>query len=304
MEDVTDHVFRRVVTKAAAPDLYFSEFTNATGWAHAGDKATGGRLVIHPDEKYPLVAQIWGGIAEDIAKLAQYCKRLGYRAIDINMGCPVKHAIKVGGGSALIRDPDLASEIIAAAKTSGLPVSVKTRLGYSRVEEWKAWLGHLLAQDLAALTVHLRTRQEMSKVAAHWELMPEVKLLRDKIAPDTLLIGNGDMQNRQHGQQLIAETGIDGVMIGRGVFSNIFAFEKEPKEHGRQKLLALLNYHLDLFEQAHSTKERSKPYETLKRFFKIYIRDFPGSHELRTSLMETTTLAEARSILRQSTVAS
>lgn len=322
MEDVTDHIFRRVVARAARPDLFFSEFTNATGWVHAGEKATGGRLFKHPDENYPLTAQIWGGIPEDIAALAQHCKALGYRAIDINMGCPVKHAIKVGGGSALIRSPDLAAEVVAAAKTAGLPVSVKTRLGYSKITEWEPWIGFLLKQDIAALTVHLRTKQEMSKVPAHWELMPEIKKLRDEIAPETLLIGNGDIADRRHGQELIEKTGIDGIMFGRGIFTNIFAFEKNPKEHSKEELLELLHYHLDLFEKAHNSNRRhpelgsgsktfnqesmkqvhddkpGKPYETLKRFFKIYIRDFPGSHELRNQLMQTKTIPEAKTILK------
>lgn len=293
MEAVTDTVFRRVVVKAAPPDLFFSEFTNATGWVHAGEKAAAGRLNVHKDKTYPLIAQIWGSIPEDITKLALHCKTLGYHGIDINMGCPEKTAIKSGGGAALCQNPGLAADIIQAAKTAGLPVSVKCRLGYSKLEEWPDWLTHLFKQDLTALTVHLRTKKEMSKVPAHWELMPEIKKLRDTTAPHTLLIGNGDVENRQHGKELIQQTGIDGVMVGRGIFTNIFGFEENPKSHSKEELLELLRYHLDLFEEASSTK----PYETLKRFFKIYIRDFPGSHELRTQLMETRTIAEARTLL-------
>ncbi len=301
MEAVTDHVFRRVVREAIKPNLFFSEFTNATGWVHAGEKAVAGRLTIHPDEDYPLIAQIWGVIPEDIAKLAMHCKKLGYKGIDINMGCPEKSAVKSGGGAALCQTPELASAIIQAAKTSGLPVSVKCRLGYSRPEEWRDWLRHLLEQDITALTVHLRTKKEMSKVAAHWELMPEIKALRDEVAPKTLLIGNGDVADRTHGLELIAKTGIDGAMIGRGIFSNIFAFESEQKPHTKQELLHLLSVHLDLFETTHTAEDnnaKNKPYQTLKRFFKIYIRDFEGANELRTKLMESKTIPEARIILR------
>jgi tRNA-dihydrouridine synthase len=295
MEAVTDHVFRRVVAKAAAPDLFFTEFTNATGWVHAGDKAAAGRLTLHPDEKYPVIAQLWGSIPADIAKLARHCKELGYTAIDINMGCPEATAVRSGGGAGMIRTPELAAEIIAAAKAVGLPVSVKTRLGYSKPEEWQAWLSHLLKQDITALTIHLRTKKEMSKVPAHWELMPEIKQLRDEVAPTTLLIGNGDVENRQHGLKLVSKTGIDGIMFGRGIFTNIFAFEDFPKEHDKAELLELLLFHLELFEQA----GHCKPYQTLKRFFKIYIRDFPGSNELRTKLMESNTIEEARQILKK-----
>lgn len=294
MEAVTDHVFRHVVAQAAAPDVFFTEFTNATGWVHAGEKAVAGRLTLHPEERYPIIAQIWGSIPEDIAKLALECKKRGFSGIDINMGCPEKTAIKSGGGAAMCQNPALASEVIAAAKTAGLPVSVKCRLGYSKVEEWHVWIEHLLRQDLAALTVHLRTKKEMSKVPAHWELMPEIKDLRDAIAPQTLLIGNGDVEDRQHGEKILLETGIDGIMIGRGVFTSIFAFEHEPKQHAKAELLQLLQHHLVLFEAA----DTKKPYETLKRFFKIYVRDFPGSHELRAQLMETKTPEEARAIIK------
>lgn len=295
MEDVTDHIFRRVVAKAAQPDLYISEFTNATGWVHAGDKATGGRLRIHTDETYPLIAQIWGVVPTDIAALSLHCKKLGFKGIDINMGCPAGSAIKGGGGAAMIRNPGLAAEVIAAAKTAGLPVSVKSRLGYSKPDEWPDWLGHLLRQDIAALTVHLRSKKEMSKVPAHWELMPAIKQLRDELAPNTLLLGNGDVNDRNHGLELVQQTGIDGVMIGRGIFTNIFAFESERKSHSQQELLELLNYHLDLFERDNFI---GRPFETLKRFFKIYIREFPGSNELRAELMLTHGTKEARAILR------
>lgn len=293
MEAVTDYVFRRIVNSAAPADLYFSEFTNATGWVHAGEKAVAGRLTIHQDEDYPLIAQIWCSEPDDIAKLAEYCKSLGYKGIDLNMGCPAKTAVKNSGGSAMILQPELAAEIIAAAKTAGLPVSVKTRLGYSSVEEWRGWLTHLLKQDIAALTVHLRTKKEMSKVPAHWDLAVDIKKLRDEIAPQTVLIGNGDVSNRAEAETLVNETGVDGIMIGRGIFTNIFAFEKTDKQHSQAELLRLLQNHLDLFDANDSTK----PYETLKRFFKVYVRDFPGSHELRANLMVTSNIAEAKKLL-------
>ena len=196
----------------------------------------------------------------------------------------------------MCQNPALAAKVIAAAKTAGLPVSVKCRLGYSKLEEWEPWITHLFQQNIAALTVHLRTKKEMSKVPAHWELMPKIKVLRDKIAPETLLIGNGDVENRAHGKSLIQKTKIDGIMIGRGVFTNIFTFEKTPQAHTSAELLSILQYHLELFEQTNSTR----PYETLKRFFKIYVRDFPGSHELRATLMESKTVSEALKILEHS----
>lgn len=295
MEAVTDVVFRHVVRSAAAPHVYFTEFTNATGWAAAGDKAIGGRLIKTEDES-PLVAQLWGSVPEAMEKLSIHCRELGYDGIDINMGCPDASAVKSGGGAGMIRTPELASEMIAAAKASGLPVSVKTRLGYSRVDEWQDWLTHLLKQDIVNLTIHLRTKKEMSKVPAHFELINDIKKLRDEVARQTLLTINGDILDRAQAEQLVKETGVDGVMIGRGVFANPFVFEAEPRLHTRTELLNLLRLQLDLHDEW-DTPEHPRKFDPLKRFFKIYVRDFEGAAELRDRLMHSKSTAEVRSIL-------
>ena len=302
MEAVTDVVFRHVVERAGAPDVFFTEFANATGWVHAGDRAIAGRLV-KTDDEHPLVAQIWGGEPGDMEQFAQHCARLGFAGIDINMGCPAKSAIK-SGGAALIRNPDVAVAAIAAAKTAGLPVSVKTRLGYSTVDEWRAWLTTLLQQDIVNLTIHLRTKKEMSKVAAHYELINDIVALRDAIAPQTLLTINGDIRDRAHGMALVAaHPGVNGLMIGRGVFADPFCFAPSADSVAQgsdslaQRNFALLRYHLDLFDHWQPTLGR--PYETLKRFYKIYIRDFNGAKELRDQLMHTTSTDEARHVIHQ-----
>lgn len=296
MEAVTDVVFRHVVEHAAPADLYFTEFTNATGWVHAGQKAIGGRLY-KTDDETRLIAQIWGGEPGDMAALAAHCRELGFAAIDINMGCPAKSAIK-SGGSALIRNPELAAASIKAANTAGLPVSVKTRLGYSSIDEWRDWLSHLLRQDIVALTVHLRSKKEMSKVPAHHELIPAIKALRDEVAPETLLLVNGDIEDRLHAETIVKETGIDGAMIGRGIFHDPFAFSHDTYSHDTQKSLDLLKLQLDLFDLYQS--KTGRPFETLKRFFKIYVRDFDGAAELRDRLMHCHTTDEVRGILERS----
>ena len=296
MEAVTDVVFRHAIAAAARPDIFFTEFTNSASYCSpAGKHSTRGRLLFTEDEQ-PLVVQIWGSKPTQFAEMARGMKEMGFSGIDINMGCPAKDVVKGGAGSGLIRTPELAAELIAAAKQGGLPVSVKTRLGYSDIEEWKEWLAHILHQDIANLTIHLRTRKEMSKVDAHFELIPEIKKLRDEIAPHTLLTINGDIRDRQHGEELAAKYEIDGVMIGRGIFQNPFAFEQQPKAHNREELLNLLRLHLDLFD-TYSTEESPRHFEPLKRFFKIYIRDFPGASELREQLMHTKSTDEVRALL-------
>ena len=297
MEAVTDVVFRHIIATAARPDVFFTEFVNASSYcSEKGVHSTRGRLTFTDDEQ-PMVAQIWGSKPEEFEQMGIGLKQMGYKGIDINMGCPDKAVVKTGSGSALIRSPDLATQLIRAAKASGLPVSVKTRLGDRNIDEWRDWIRHLLRHDLANLTIHLRTRKEMSKVDAHFELIPEIKELRDKIAPQTLLTINGDIRDHEHGEELVKQYGIDGIMIGRGIFHNPYAFEKEHHEHTRDELIQLLHTHLDLHDKYNDELEPRK-FDPLKRFFKIYIRDFPGASELRAKLMLTKTTNEARKILK------
>lgn len=296
MEAVTDVVFRHVVASAARPDIFFTEFTNASSYCSPqGAHSTRGRLAFTEDE-HPMVAQIWGNKPEQFSQMAKGLAEMGYMGIDINMGCPDKSVVKGGSGSALIKQPELAAELIAAAKEGGLPVSVKTRLGYSNTDEWKEWLTHILRQDVVNLTVHLRTRKEMSKVDAHFEMIPQIKKLRDEIAPQTLLTINGDIRDRQHGEELVEKYGIDGVMIGRGVFTNPYAFETTPQTHSKEELLELLRLQLDLHDK-YSKELGERKFEPLKRFFKIYVREFDGASELRDKLMHAKTTEEVRQLL-------
>ncbi|EOB7952427.1 TPA: tRNA-dihydrouridine synthase [Staphylococcus aureus] len=295
MEDVTDIVFRHVVSEAARPDVFFTEFTNTESFCHPeGIHSVRGRLTFSEDEQ-PMVAHIWGDKPEQFRETSIQLAKMGFKGIDLNMGCPVANVAKKGKGSGLILRPDVAAEIIQATKAGGLPVSVKTRLGYYEIDEWKDWLKHVFEQDIANLSIHLRTRKEMSKVDAHWELIEAIKNLRDKIAPNTLLTINGDIPDRKTGLELAEKYGIDGVMIGRGIFHNPFAFEKEPREHTSKELLDLLRLHLSLFNKYE--KDEIRQFKSLRRFFKIYVRGIRGASELRHQLMNTQSIAEARALL-------
>ncbi|WP_020008047.1 tRNA dihydrouridine synthase [Salinicoccus albus] len=295
MEDVTDVVFRHVVSDAGRPDVFFTEFTNSESYCHPdGYQSVRGRLTFTEDEQ-PMVAHIWGDKPENFRQMSIGMANEGFSGIDINMGCPVHNVAANGKGCGLIRRPDVAAELIQAAKAGGLPVSVKTRLGYTEPDEWAEWLTHLLKQDIVNLSIHLRTKKEMSKVDAHWELIPEIKKLRDAVAPDTLLTINGDIPDRQTGLKLVEEYGVDGVMIGRGIFDNPFAFEKEAQAHSSQGLLDLLRLHLDLFDEYSKLEPRA--FKPLRRFFKIYVREFRGAGALRNALMETETTDEVRELL-------
>ena len=262
MEDVTDIVFRHVVSEAARPDVFFTEFTNTESFCRPeGIHSVRGRLTFSEDE-HPMVAHIWGDKPEQFRETSIQLAKMGFKGIDLNMGCPVANVAKKGKGSGLILRPDVAAEIIQATKAGGLPVSVKTRLGYYEIDEWKDWLKHVFEQDIANLSIHLRTRKEMSKVDAHWELI-----------------------DRKIGLELAEKYSIDGVMIGRGIFHNPFAFEKEPREHTSKELLDLLRLHLSLFNKYE--KDEIRQFKSLRRFFKIYVRGIRGASELRHQLMNT-----------------
>lgn len=297
MEAVTDIAFRHTVAAAYRPDLFFTEFVNATSFcSKKGEISTRGRLA-HSDDESPIIVQIWGKDPEHFRQMALSLADRGFAGIDINMGCPDKSVVRNGAGSGLIRTPALACQLIEAARCSGIPVSVKTRLGDREVDEWRGWLTLLLQQNLANLTVHLRTRREMTKVPAHFELIPEIVKLRNEIAPNTLLTMNGDIFTRQQGVELAEKYGFEGVMIGRGVFNNPYAFEPIAHTHSRDELFDLLGIQLDLHDK-YSVEVEPRKFDPLKHFFKIYIREFNGASELRDQLMHTHNTNEVRQIIR------
>ena len=326
MEGVTDIMFRQVVAHASRPDLFFTEFTNVSSYASEKGRANAlERLAIAPTDS-PIIAQIWGKNPDHFSEVSSALASLGFSGVDLNFGCPDKHVNKAGGGAAMIKTPDLAVECYRnARKSTNLPVSIKTRLGWSSPEEFQTWLPVLLNEHPDALTVHLRTKKEMSKVPAHYELIPDIIKLRAEISPETKLIINGDIKDRAHALELHKKyPEIDGFMIGRGVFANPYCFTDHVAT--REELMELLKMHLDLYEESanrlsrsirdNGSERRSEPhndgrerggdektylrtlsYEPLKHFFKIYVNNFPGAKDLRAKLMETHSVPEARAII-------
>ncbi len=296
MEGVTDLAFRAVIAKAGRPDLFYTEFTNVSSYAsEKGRHNALERLQVTESDK-PIIAQIWGKNPDHFSELGQALESLGFSGIDLNFGCPDKHVNKAGGGAAMIKTPELAVECYRKVKAAtNLPVSIKTRLGFTYIDEYKTWLPTVLAEHPAALTVHLRTRKEMSKVAAHYELIPEILKLRAEISPETKLIINGDIKDRAAALALHAQyPEIDGFMIGRGVFTNPYCFTDHVAT--REELMELLHLHLDLYEEQMNL--HGLPYEPLKHYYKIYINNFPGASDLRAKLMETRSIEEAREVLK------
>jgi tRNA-dihydrouridine synthase len=299
MEEVTDTVFRRIIQSCGSPDVMFTEFTSVEGLAsHIGRDKVIHRLQFTSEEQ-PLVAQIWGITPEHYYQAGVYAREQGFAGLDINMGCPVKKVIKQGACSALIKNPTLASDIIQAAQEGAhnIPVSVKTRLGFATIQT-EEWIGHLLTHQLSALTVHARTVKELSDVPAHWDELGKITKLRDRISPNTVIIGNGDILSHQQGLKLAEEFGVDGLMIGRGVFSNpwIFNPEIDINQITAQVKVNKLIEHIQLYDTVWGN---TKNFAVMKKCFKIYINSFEGASEIRSQLMQYSTAQECLEYLQK-----
>ena len=295
MYDVTDEAFRRIIAKYSNPDVIFSEFVSVDGLAHPVGRE---KLMHHlwfDESERPVVAQVFGVNPENFYKGAQLCKSLGFDGIDINMGCPEKNIVRQGTGAGLILEPAHAREIIIATKEGAgeMPVSVKTRIGFNK-EEVDNWLPNILENDIANLTVHLRTRKEMSKVPAHWDVMERIVALRDEIQKDTLICGNGDVMTIAQGKKLAKESGCDGIMIGRGVFGNPWLFTDSVHVVSVEERLRVMVEHTQLFEEIFTNV---KNFAIMKKHYKAYVNGFESASVLRAQLMDVHNAQDVENIV-------
>lgn len=292
MADVTDIAFRQTMTKYGKPDVFWTEFVSADGLAsEKGRKKLLPVLRFEKKEK-PIVAQIFGANPENIKIACEIVSKLGFDGVDINMGCPDKKVVRQEAGAALIKNPSLAREIIRAAKEAGLPVSVKTRIGFNTME-YKTWLPELLKEDFSALTIHLRTKKEMSKVPAHWELAKDIAKIVRKKNKNMILIANGDVKSLEEGREKAKKCGFDGIMVGRGVLGNPWFFTKKKMILPEEKISAL-KVHIKLFEKY---LKNLKNFAVMKKHFKAYISGFDGAKELRSRLMSANSPKDALRVL-------
>jgi nifR3 family TIM-barrel protein len=294
MADVTDPAFRRVIAKYGKPDVLWTEFVSADGLAFAPAE---GRAKLLADLRFvenerPIVAQFFTANPETMEQAARLARELGFDGVDINMGCPDASIEKQGAGAAMMKDHGRAKEVIAAAQqgAGSVPVSVKTRIGFNTVE-LETWLPSILSTNLAAITIHARTRKEMSKVPARWEYVARAVALRDEYAPNTLILGNGDVQNRAQALERVRATGCDGVMIGRGIFGNPWLWSGHvPTLPERLHVLA---EHVRLFQELLPHKS----FHIMKKHFKAYVHGFNGAGDLRAHLMKTESGAEVLGVI-------
>lgn len=300
LADVTDAAFRRVIAKYGKPDILFTEFTSADGLVRA-DKS--GREALLKNLEYteaerPIVAQLFSAEPKYMEQGAALVRELGFDGVDINMGCPDRSVEKQGAGAALIRAPQLATELIDAARAGAgeLPVSIKTRIGYNRRDEFEEWMRVLLPKQLPALTLHARTRKEMSKVPADWEYVRQLVALRDEIAPETLILGNGDVWSLADAKEKVAVYGCDGVMLGRAIFGNPHCFhpDMDISDLPIPERLAILLEHTKLFSELLG---EYKPLHIMKKHYKAYVSGWDGAKELRMRLMDAESVEEIEKVI-------
>ncbi|MBU4536869.1 tRNA-dihydrouridine synthase, partial [Patescibacteria group bacterium] len=313
MLDVTDSAFREIVTKYGKPDVLWTEFVSCDGMCSEGREKLM-HLLHYTEQQRPIIAQLFGSKPENFEKTARIVAELGYDGIDINMGCPQKTILKQGAGANLISTPDLAREIIRATKRGAgdLPISVKTRIGYKE-DILEEWLPVIIEEKPAAITIHGRTQKEMSKVPADWDRIKKaVKMAKGS---GIIMIGNGDVKSVKEGIQRAKESGVDGIMIGRGIFGNPWLFNHTGTECpcDVEERLGVLMEHIELYEKyyAKEYKEgnwvfkssrsdgRIKPFNMMKKHIGAYVRGFDGAKELRMELMETENEKKAVDILKK-----
>lgn len=295
MADVTDAAFRKIIAIYGKPDVFWTEFTSANGLVSVGQQ----KLLInlkYSEEERPIVAQLFGAHPEKMFEAATLVRKLGFDGLDINMGCPDRSIVKQGAGGALIKTPKLAQEIIKAAKEGAgdLPISIKTRLGFSK-DELDTWLPKLLETGLAAVIVHARTVKELSKVPARWQCIANAVAIRDAMNVDTLILGNGDALDISDAKKKVRETGADGVVLGRAIFGNPWLFANRDTIPTVVEKLDVLEEHTKLFNRYFW---KQKNFAIMKKHFKAYISGFDGAKELRMKLMECDSAKEIVAILK------
>ena len=334
MEDVTDRVFRDVIHHMGTSDIYFTEFVPVRGIINQ-ERETRRRLQYKKQGDKPLIAQIWGNNPEDYKKAVPLLEELGFDGIDINMGCPQKKIVRRGECSALITQPNLAKELYFAAKESThLPVSIKTRIGFTEIN--LQWIDFLLNfPDLPALTLHGRIAKPNKEQVSHsankiwlpleehmpkalkdapafWQAISYAVEKRNQLKNETKILGNGGIFHPFQINQMFESCGVDGVMIARGIFDDPFLIRswmfrhregyKEFKDLPPLQKINWAEFHLRRYEETWNIIEKRRPlrsFNTMKKFFKIYIRDFHNSSFVCSELMKAENYTDAYEILKK-----
>jgi tRNA-dihydrouridine synthase B len=304
MAGVTDASYRQLI-KTLAPDvIVYSEFLSTDALAYNGKK-TMSMMHFDPELERPFIVQIFGKRPEHFLEAAKVVEQMGADGIDINMGCPAAKVVSSSHGSALIKNPDLAAELVAATVNAvSIPVSVKTRLGWDTKETLIPFCTKLIEAGAAALAVHGRTFKGQFGGKADWEPIYELK--RQVSVP---VIGNGDIFSAA---DAVAKLGnLDGVMVGRGTIGNPWLMKEvceafEAMGNGKLKMENDASGMLTLKEKipmilehcrlAVKVKGEQRGMMEMRRHLAGYVKGFPGAAELRAKLVRVEKVCDVERI--------
>lgn len=328
MDGLTDHPFRQITKKYGNPDILYTEFTSVEGLCHGAERLL--REFLYDHSQLPIVAQIYGTTPEYFRQCAILLCQLGFSGIDINMGCPAKNVAHSGAGAALINNPSLALEIIAATQQGvedwyqgmnitdcpdlteevrkmvlqrateltidkqprqRIPVSVKTRVGFDEPVV-DSWIPTLLSTGISAIALHGRTLKQQYSGNADWELIGRAAGIVKKT--ETKILGNGDIDSREMALEKCSTYALSGVLIGRAALGNPFVFSGEPKA---ANIFSIALEHAQLYEDTFSAQEKYT-FLPMRKHLSWYIRAIPNASQIRTRLVLSQSSAEVATILK------
>ena len=351
MDGVTDASFRYITAKHGGPDVTFTEFVNIQAAFHAAHTLI--KDLTYGEIERPVVAQIYGRSPEMFYRVSHIVCELGFDGLDVNMGCPAKKVAAAGCGAALIRAPELARSIIRAAARGvkdwcdgqtlndievepelvekirianrlrtgiegplgrrPIPVSVKTRLGYDRIVV-EDWISTLLEEHPAAISLHGRTLQQGYKGNADWDAIARaVEVGKNS---ETLILGNGDLQDMAQVHRRVRETQVDGVLLGRSAQGNPWIFRAKhqvKRALAENSELFIASMPISLEERFRVILEHSGHFEQqasgenfvgIRKHLTWYCRGFRGAAEMRSQMVRVKTAGEVHQCLKNFTAQS
>jgi len=316
MAGVTDASYRQLIKQLSSPVVVYSEFLSTDALAYAGKK-TMAMMHFDPALERPFIVQVFGKKPEHFLEAAKVVEQMGADGIDINMGCPAAKVVSSCHGSALIKNPNLAAELVhSTVKAVSIPVSVKTRLGWDSAETLLPFCTRLVEAGASALAVHGRTFTEKFTGKADWEPIYALK----EALPKVTIIGNGDIMTAQDAIEKIGN--LDGVMAGRGTIGNpwllgdvcdalrgaqrdvsgkwkVESSVVQPSTVDSLSFAQKIPFILEHCALAVKTKGERKGMLEMRRHLANYVKGIEGAKELRARLVRVETISDAEKIFRQ-----
>jgi len=331
MDGITDQPFRYIQKKYGSPDVLYTEFATVEGLCRGASQPL--RDFMYAETERPIVAQIYGTTPKYFYQTAVLVCQLGFDGIDINMGCPAKNVAHSGAGAALIQTPELAIEIVKAVQAGvndwaggktvddckdlkekfrtevkrrqellpkkyqahkKIPVSIKTRIGYSQPTV-DTWLPTLLELEPSVIAVHGRTLKQSYSGLASWTEIAKVKQLA-KDTP-TLILGNGDVNNRKQAAELCAKHNLDGALIGRHSFGNPFVFHNNDNNEQINVFYIALD-HANNYQTTYQNTDHNS-FLPMRKHLGWYTKGLPNAKEVRAQLYQTNSAKETADVFLQ-----